>query len=93
MSMVDNKVFQKHRHPLKTFSLGLQHVLAMYAGAVIVPLIVSSQLGFTQEQTTYLVAIDLLMCGIATLLQVFTNRFFGIGLPVVSAAPSRRSCR
>lgn len=83
MSMVDNKVFQKPRHPLKTFSLGLQHVLAMYAGAVIVPLIVSSQLGFTQEQTTYLVAIDLLMCGIATLLQVFTNRFFGIGMPVV----------
>ncbi|WP_423220759.1 solute carrier family 23 protein [Bacillus paralicheniformis] len=55
----------------------------MYAGAVIVPLIVSSQLGFTQEQTTYLVAIDLLMCGIATLLQVFTNCFFGIGMPVV----------
>lgn len=83
MSQVDNRVFQMNRHPMKTFTLGLQHVLAMYAGAVIVPLIVSSQLGFTVEQTTYLVAIDLLMCGIATLLQVFTNRFFGIGLPVV----------
>ena len=23
------------------------------------------------------------MCGVATLLQVFSNRFFGIGLPVV----------
>ncbi|RKJ65464.1 purine permease, partial [Butyricicoccus sp. 1XD8-22] len=32
---------------------------------------------------TYLVAIDILMCGIATLLQVMRGKFFGIGLPVV----------
>ena len=42
-------------------------VLAMYAGAVVVPLIVSNALGFTQEQLTYLIAIDLLACGVATL--------------------------
>src|SRR5699024_367139 len=30
-----------------------------------------------------LVAIDILMCGVATLLQIVSNRFFGIGLPVV----------
>ncbi|MBN3526315.1 nucleobase:cation symporter-2 family protein [Paenibacillus apiarius] len=83
MSKVDNHVFQRNRHPLQTFSLGLQHVLAMYAGAVIVPIIVGSALGFTSEQLTYLIGIDLLMCGIATLLQVFTNRFTGIGMPVV----------
>jgi len=67
----------------KTFSLGFQHVLAMYAGAIIVPLIVGGALGLTVEQLTYLVSIDLLMCGVATLLQVWKNRFFGIGLPVV----------
>ncbi|MFC3884112.1 nucleobase:cation symporter-2 family protein [Bacillus songklensis] len=67
----------------KVLSLGFQHVLAMYGGAIIVPLIVGGALGLTQEQLTYLVAIDLLMCGIATLLQVSKNRFFGIGLPVV----------
>ncbi|GAV11904.1 MULTISPECIES: nucleobase:cation symporter-2 family protein [Paenibacillus] len=83
MSRVDNRIFVKNRHPLQTFSLGLQHVLAMYAGAVIVPLIVGGNLGFNQEQITYLVAIDLFMCGIATLLQVFANRWFGIGMPVV----------
>lgn len=83
MSRIDNRIFVKNRHPLQTFSLGLQHVLAMYAGAVIVPLIVGGNLGFTQEQITYLVAIDLFMCGIATLLQVFANRWFGIGMPVV----------
>jgi xanthine permease len=67
----------------KTASLGIQHVLAMYAGAVIVPLIVGGALGLTGEQLTYLVSIDILMCGIATILQVWKNKFFGIGLPVV----------
>ncbi len=71
------------QNPLKIASLGIQHVLAMYAGAVIVPLIVGGALGLTGEQLTYLVSIDILMCGIATLLQVFRNRYFGIGLPVV----------
>ena len=69
--------------PLKLASLGIQHVLAMYAGAVIVPLIVGGALGLSGEQLTYLVSIDIFMCGIATLLQVWSNRFFGIGLPVV----------
>ncbi|CAG9611818.1 Nucleobase transporter PlUacP [Bacillus rhizoplanae] len=71
------------QHPLKIASLGIQHMLAMYAGAVIVPLIVGGGLGLNQGELTYLVSIDLLMCGIATILQALTNRFFGIGLPVV----------
>lgn len=70
-------------NPMKLFSLGLQHVLVMYAGAIIVPLIVGSALKLSTEQLTYLVAIDLFMCGIATLLQVWKNQFFGIGLPIV----------
>ncbi|PAE29364.1 xanthine permease [Paenibacillus sp. 7884-2] len=68
---------------MKTAALGFQHVLAMYAGAILVPLIVGDALGLTSEQLTYLVAIDILMCGVATILQVMNNRFFGIGLPVV----------
>ncbi len=70
-------------NPIKIASLGIQHVLAMYAGAVVVPLIVGGAIGLTTEELTYLVSIDILMCGIATLLQVWKNRFFGIGLPVV----------
>lgn len=70
-------------NPMKVFSLSLQHVLAMYAGAIIVPLIVGGALKLTPEQLTYLVAVDLFMCGVATLFQVWRNRFFGIGLPVV----------
>jgi xanthine permease len=68
---------------MKNASLGIQHVLAMYAGAVIVPLIVGGALGLSGEELTYLVSIDIFMCGIATILQVWKNRFFGIGLPVV----------
>ncbi len=67
----------------KNLSLGIQHVLAMYAGAIVVPLIVGSGIGLSGHQLTYLVAIDIFMCGVATFLQVWKNRFFGIGLPVV----------
>ncbi|MFD3446054.1 xanthine permease PbuX [Microbacteriaceae bacterium 4G12] len=71
------------QHPLQVFSLSIQHMLAMYAGAIIVPLIVGGALGLQQKELTYLVSIDLCMCGLATILQALKNRFFGIGLPVV----------
>jgi xanthine permease len=71
------------QNPLKVASLGIQHVLAMYAGAVIVPLIIGGALHFSGEQLTYLVSLDILTSGIATLLQVWQNRYFGIGLPIV----------
>ncbi|CAD2073796.1 nucleobase:cation symporter-2 family protein [Phocicoccus pinnipedialis] len=67
----------------KDMSLGLQHVLAMYAGAVVVPLIVGFSIGLTTAQLTYLISIDIMMCGVATILQVWKNKFMGIGLPVV----------
>ncbi|WP_462413473.1 nucleobase:cation symporter-2 family protein [Neobacillus sp. Marseille-QA0830] len=70
-------------HPMKIASLGIQHVLAMYAGAVIVPLIIGGALGLSNEQLAYLVSLDILTSGIATLLQVWQNRYFGIGLPIV----------
>jgi xanthine permease len=63
--------------------LGIQHLLAMYSGSVLVPLLIGSAMGFSAKQMTYLVSIDIFMCGVATLLQVHANRFFGIGLPVI----------
>ncbi|MEK4762235.1 nucleobase:cation symporter-2 family protein [Viridibacillus sp. FSL E2-0187] len=68
---------------LKLVTLGIQHLLAMYAGAILVPLIIGKSLGFDSTQLTYLVSIDIMMCGIATLLQVVRGKFFGIGLPIV----------
>ncbi|WP_342046116.1 nucleobase:cation symporter-2 family protein [Bacillus sp. OTU530] len=70
----------------KILSLGFQHVMAMYAGAILVPLLVGRALHLNSEQLAYLVAIDLLTCGIATLLQAWKNKYFGIGLPVVLGA-------
>ncbi|BDR60961.1 nucleobase:cation symporter-2 family protein [Lactobacillus xylocopicola] len=67
----------------KAAVLGLQHLLAMYSGAVAVPLLIGSALHFSAAQLTYLVSIDIFMCGLATLLQLLTNKFFGIGFPVV----------
>lgn len=67
----------------KAAVLGLQHLLAMYSGSVLVPILIGSALKFSSEQMTYLVSIDIFMCGIATALQVFGNKFFGIRLPVV----------
>lgn len=66
--------------------LSVQHLLAMYAGAVAVPLLIAGAFGFTAEQTAYLVAADIFICAIATLLQVYRGRFIGIGLPVVMAS-------
>ncbi|WP_275484083.1 solute carrier family 23 protein, partial [Oenococcus oeni] len=63
--------------------LGIQHLLAMYSGAVLVPLLIGGALKFSAAQMTYLISIDIFMCGLATFLQLFTNRIFGIGLPVI----------
>lgn len=67
----------------KAAVLGFQHLLAMYSGDVIVPLLIGGFLHFTAAQMTYLVSIDIFMCGIATLLQIRTTPLTGIGLPVV----------
>ncbi|MCB2297489.1 nucleobase:cation symporter-2 family protein [Clostridium tagluense] len=70
----------------KLFPLGLQHVLAMYAGAVAVPLILGGALGLNSHQITLLIAADLFTCGIATLLQSFgIGNLMGIKLPVILA--------
>lgn len=70
--------------PGKTLLLGFQHVLAMYAGAVAVPLIIGSALNLSKQHTAMLINADLFTCGIATLLQTMGfTRFAGIRLPVL----------
>ena len=69
---------------LKLLSLGLQHVLVMYAGAVAVPLIIGRALQLTPEQVALLVSADLFCCGLVTLLQSYgLTKWFGIKLPVM----------
>ncbi|PTU63432.1 MULTISPECIES: nucleobase:cation symporter-2 family protein [unclassified Chromobacterium] len=69
----------------KLFTLGLQHVLVMYAGAVAVPLIIGGSLGLPKEQIAFLISADLFCCGLVTLLQCVGFRGLGIRLPVIMA--------
>ncbi len=64
-------------------AVGLQHVLAMYAGAIAVPLIVGGALRLPRDQVAFLVNADLFACGIATLIQCVGFWRIGIRLPVV----------
>lgn len=68
----------------KLFTLGLQHVLVMYAGAVAVPLIVGRALGLEPDDVAFLIAADLFVCGVVSIIQSFgATPFFGIRLPVM----------
>ena len=62
---------------------GLQHVLAFYAGAVIVPLLLAGAIGLTNEQLVQLISADLFTCGVASIIQ--SVGFWGVGvrLPLI----------
>ncbi|MFI9170334.1 nucleobase:cation symporter-2 family protein [Streptomyces lincolnensis] len=64
-------------------AFGLQHVLAMYAGAVAVPLIVGGAMKLSPADLAYLITADLLVCGIATLIQCIGFWRFGVRLPIM----------
>ncbi|QJC22736.1 purine/pyrimidine permease [Arcanobacterium buesumense] len=64
--------------------LSLQHLLAFYAGAVIVPLLIASSLNLDSATTIHLINADLFTCGIATLIQsVGVTRKVGVRLPII----------
>ncbi|WP_405493079.1 nucleobase:cation symporter-2 family protein [Streptomyces sp. NBC_00096] len=70
--------------PLPKLALyGFQHVLAFYAGAVIVPIIVGSALKLSPEQLVYLINADLFTCGIASILQAWGIGRVGARLPII----------
>ncbi len=68
---------------LQALVLGLQHVLAMYSGGILVPLLIGAALHFTPQQMAYLISADIFMTGIGTLLQLKSTRLTGIAMPVV----------
>lgn len=70
--------------PARMFTLGLQHVLVMYAGAVAVPLIVGRALNLSPEDVAFLISADLFCCGVVTLIQSLgVTQWFGVKLPVM----------
>lgn len=88
--MQNTAVQQTHpvdaRPPLmQLFTLGLQHVLVMYAGAVAVPLIIGGALNLDKATIAFLISADLFCCGVVTLIQCIGFGRFGIRLPVIMA--------
>ncbi len=67
----------------KLLTLGLQHVLVMYAGAVAVPLILGGALKLPPADVAYLISADLFACGLATLVQCIGFPGVGVRLPVM----------
>ena len=76
------------KFPVRTLGvLGFQHVLVMYSGAVIVPLILGSAIDLSAGDIAFLISADLFTCGIATLIQVVGfGKFIGIKLPILMGA-------
>jgi OHCU decarboxylase len=79
-----------HKHPVdevlpptKLAVYGLQHVLAFYAGAVVVPLLLAGAIGLNEQQLAYLINADLFTCGIATLIQTIGFWKVGVRLPLI----------
>lgn len=73
---------QEHSHS-QSAVLGLQHVLSMYAGSILVPIMIAGALGYSARELTYLISTDIFMCGAATFLQLKLTKHTGVGLPVV----------
>ena len=69
----------------KLLTLGLQHVLVMYAGAVAVPLILGRALKLSPEEVAFLISADLFACGIAEL-AVSRGGHLHVGLESYSGA-------
>ncbi|MFH8568223.1 nucleobase:cation symporter-2 family protein [Streptomyces sp. NPDC017993] len=62
---------------------GFQHVLAFYAAAVIVPILLGNALGLSHDELVYLINADLLTCGVASIIQALGVWKIGARLPLV----------
>ncbi|AGA85759.1 nucleobase:cation symporter-2 family protein [Stutzerimonas stutzeri] len=71
---------------LQQLLVSLQHVLLMYGGAVAVPLIVGQAAGLSRDEIAFLINADLLVAGIATLVQSLGIGPLGIRMPVMMGA-------
>jgi OHCU decarboxylase len=69
--------------PAKLAVYGFQHVLAFYAGAVIVPILLAGAIKLTPEQLAYLINADLFTCGIASIIQSVGFWKIGVRLPLL----------
>src|SRR3954449_8899524 len=69
--------------PGRLLVYGIQHVLAFYAGAVIVPILLASSIGLSQRELIHLINADLFTCGIASIIQSVGFWKIGVRLPLL----------
>ncbi|KUK12331.1 MAG: Uracil-xanthine permease [Moorella sp. 60_41] len=70
--------------PLKeAVPLGLQHVLAMFAGNITVPIIIAGALGMTVGERAFLIQSAMFVAGVVSLIQARPIGPVGAGLPIV----------
>jgi uric acid transporter len=62
---------------------GFQHVLAFYAGAVVVPILLAGAIGLTERELIHLINADLFTCGIASIIQSVGFWKVGVRLPLL----------
>src|SRR5207245_8144955 len=62
---------------------GVQHVLAFYAGAVVVPILLAGAIGLSNDQLVRLINADLFTCGIASVIQALGFWKIGVRLPLI----------
>ncbi|MGA9377133.1 MAG: solute carrier family 23 protein [Mycobacterium sp.] len=81
---------RKRVHPVdevlplpKLAAYGFQHVVAFYAGAVLVPILIANALGLTGEELVMLITADLFTCGVASIIQSVGFKNVGVRLPLL----------
>ena len=67
----------------QSIPLGIQHVLAMFAGNITVPIIIAGIFGQTTEEKIFLIQMALFVAGVATIIQTVGYRNIGSRLPII----------
>ena len=67
----------------QSIPLGIQHVMAMFAGNITVPIIIAGIFGQTPEQKIFLIQMALFVAGVATIIQTVGIGKVGSRLPII----------
>jgi OHCU decarboxylase len=80
----------RRKHPVdevpplgKLAVYGTQHLLAFYAGAVVVPILLAGAIGLSDRELIHLINADLFTCGIASIIQSVGFWKVGVRLPLL----------
>ncbi len=67
----------------KLATYGFQHVVAFYAGAVVVPIIIANAIDLPHQDLVKLITADLFTCGVASIIQSVGFWKIGVRLPLL----------